>query len=117
MSKFVIPARYATEREKGSDLYTESGGSNNPLTQCKCAHPFKCNAFRDDVPKMIVSAVLPPRSRVIALIGVCPFCGKVHTHGGGTNLAKVREYLGPRASHCSNGSRGQYELVFAEDVP
>jgi hypothetical protein len=32
----------------------------------------------------------------------CPYCAKVHTHGGGTSRTRVKSYLGPRVSHCSS---------------
>jgi hypothetical protein len=34
----------------------------------------------------------------------CPYCGKRHTHGGGSGIAPS---LGRRLSHCHNGG---YEL-------
>ncbi|WP_256842558.1 hypothetical protein [Ornithinimicrobium cryptoxanthini] len=30
----------------------------------------------------------------------CPNCGHKHFHGGGTDLARARDYLGHRAAHC-----------------
>lgn len=38
---------------------------------------------------------------VWSLAVACPNCGHEHYHGGGTELAAVRDYLGHRAAHCS----------------
>lgn len=37
----------------------------------------------------------------------CPFCGEVHTHGGGDGK---KAQLGPRSSHCWKGAGGDYEM-------
>jgi hypothetical protein len=53
-----------------------------------------------------------PRGTVWLLEVRCPYCGKVHTHGGGTSRLRVASYLGPRVSHCSsvdqNGTRNYW---------
>jgi hypothetical protein len=42
----------------------------------------------------------------------CPYCGKTHTHGGGTSRMRVASYLGPRVSHCvSTEDRATYTLT------
>ena len=42
----------------------------------------------------------------------CPFCAKVHTHGGGSTDHPPS--LGPRLSHCSDRSPRDYELIEEE---
>ncbi|MGI5134619.1 MULTISPECIES: hypothetical protein [unclassified Streptomyces] len=39
----------------------------------------------------------------------CPFCTKLHTHGGGDGDAPAR--FGGRISHCKTGDQGVYEIV------
>lgn len=34
------------------------------------------------------------------LYGICPYCGKGHSHGGGTDIENINHMLGHRASHC-----------------
>ena len=41
---------------------------------------------------------------------MCPYCGVVHKHGGGT--VAENPVLGERSSHCS---RGEYVLMITED--
>lgn len=40
----------------------------------------------------------------------CPYCAKVHTHGGGGDRTLVADFLGHRVSHCTRsdlaGGRG-----------
>lgn len=51
--------------------------------------------------------------QITLVVGACPFCGKTHRHGGGTDLAGIRGALGTRVSHCH---RGEYDLVLAETL-
>jgi hypothetical protein len=30
----------------------------------------------------------------------CPYCDRIHTHGGGTDRTEVADFLGHRVSHC-----------------
>ena len=41
---------------------------------------------------------------VISICVKCPFCSKIHTHGGGTVKEEVSSYFGSRISHCDGGS-------------
>ena len=60
-------------------------------------------------PVVKLSSQKDARGTVWLLSIRCPFCDKVHTHGGGTSRLRVASYLGPRVSHCSsvdqNGTR------------
>lgn len=42
----------------------------------------------------------------------CPFCGKLHSHGGGgdPSFESMLTFMGDRVSHCYNGG---YELSYA----
>lgn len=41
----------------------------------------------------------------------CPFCGKVHMHGGGKIDQNPRDYLGTRVAHCYPKGQDTYRLV------
>ena len=53
-------------------------------------------------PVVKLSSQKDARGTVWLLSIRCPFCDKVHTHGGGTSRLRVASYLGPRVSHCSS---------------
>jgi hypothetical protein len=56
-----------------------------------------------------VTAERSPRSGIwILTVARCPFCGKRHSHGGGSDDAPD---LGYRRPHCLTGSHPDYELV------
>ena len=38
---------------------------------------------------------------VISIKVKCPFCGKPHNHGGGTDLEKVSQMFSLKWSHCN----------------
>lgn len=37
------------------------------------------------------------------IVLACPYCGRKHTHGGGTLTDDPRQHLGPRVAHCHGG--------------
>lgn len=44
----------------------------------------------------------------------CPYCGEIHTHGGGPTTEPLEQWLSYRAPHCTDGksvSRPCYKLV------
>ncbi len=43
----------------------------------------------------------------------CPYCAKVHTHGGGIDRTRVADFLGGCVSHCGAGS---YKLTDPDGV-
>lgn len=51
------------------------------------------------------------------LYGICPYCGKTHQHGGGTDISSINDMLGHRGSHCvspGEDNRG-YVLKWMEE--
>lgn len=70
-----------------------------------------------DMPDAIVTEVRVSWDRLnygVRMLRVaCPFCGKVHTHGGGIEGQEPLEPLGSRVSHCH---RGEYRLVLDEKL-
>jgi hypothetical protein len=50
----------------------------------------------------------------ILTVARCPFCGKRHSHGGGSDDMPD---LGARRSHCLTGDGGTSELVVAAAMP
>ena len=42
------------------------------------------------------------------IVSICPFCGKRHSHSGGSNQTDPRTTLGRRAAPCK---QGEYSLV------
>ena len=48
------------------------------------------------------------RDGIWTLTVVCPFCGKVHHHGGGHFDEPM---LGGRVPHCDKAADGQYEII------
>jgi hypothetical protein len=68
-----------------------------------------------ETPHAEVIAERSPRSGVwILTVARCPFCGKRHSHGGGSGDAPD---LGARNSHCVTGPGGTYELVAVSPLP
>ncbi len=65
----------------------------------------------DSTPVMLVKVSISHDGKVIILTGVCPFCGKVHTHGGSDNLSNI--LVDSRLSHCLENARG-YMLVLEQ---
>lgn len=63
-------------------------------------------------------AVVPGRAlrgrTVYLLEAVCDRCGRMNTHGGGTNPASIDSCLGHRASHCR--CPGGYHLIDSRGV-
>ena len=41
---------------------------------------------------------------------LCPHCGKIHFHGGGSG-ENAADYLGHRVAHCLNRDNPGYEIV------
>ncbi len=68
------------------------------------SHPVTC-------PRVVVTVRPSIRDRFWILELRCPFCRKVHTHGGGS--IDHAPALGWRLSHCLNHAR-DYELVEEE---
>jgi hypothetical protein len=68
-----------------------------------------------ETPRAIVTAERSPRSGVwILTVARCPFCGKRHSHGGGSDETPD---FGYRNSHCITGPGGTHELVAAPLLP
>lgn len=65
------------------------------------------------IAKVAVSTARLNPGQIALIVGTCPFCGKTHTHGGGTDLAEIRGDLGTRVSHCH---RGGYQLIMADNL-
>lgn len=67
-----------------------------------------------------VELVEPPRNGEAYswLVLCCPFCGKPHIHGAGTDPREVDSFLGGRVPHCLNGGGNvrEYQLVRREGV-
>jgi hypothetical protein len=62
-----------------------------------------------ETPLAHVTAERSPRSGVwILTVACCPFCGRRHSHGGGSDETPD---LGFRVSHCIAGPGGTYDLV------
>lgn len=71
------------------------------------------------IPDVLVELVYPTRKDGCYLWKLlsCPYCGKKHLHGAGTELDEVGGYLGHRTAHCvgkHNQSAG-YRLVRSSD--
>ena len=47
----------------------------------------------------------------------CPFCGKKHTHGGGSIEDDPLAHAVGRVAHCMTGDGGNYMLVLAPESP
>jgi hypothetical protein len=45
------------------------------------------------------------------IIKRCPFCGKLHSHGGGKLDGDPRRLLGSRVPHCVQQGSGIYDLT------
>jgi hypothetical protein len=41
----------------------------------------------------------------------CPYCGRRHSHGGGTRTEDPRDFLGLRVAHCAKHPDTRYQLV------
>ncbi len=61
----------------------------------------------------LVTAHSTSRGVILLEIAQCPFCGRKHTHGGGTDPSHLD--LGWRAPHCLDGSLGDNYYLF-DDV-
>src|SRR5829696_8915064 len=62
-----------------------------------------------ETPLALVSVVWSSRGHYwVVTVARCPFCGKRHSHGGGSDDTPD---LGYRNSHCITGPGGTYELV------
>ena len=48
------------------------------------------------------------------LKGICPHCGKKHTHGGGTGREPL---LGHRVAHCGQEGRPNNGYMLIIDIP
>ncbi len=63
--------------------------------------------------EVVIRKSRSPRDQFWILeVSQCPYCAKVHFHGGG--LVSEPPALGPRLSHCLSRSR-DYELVAMEE--
>jgi hypothetical protein len=67
------------------------------------------NSADMETPLAPVTVAWSSRSRYWAVtVARCPFCGKRHHHGGGSDETPG---LGYRNSHCITGPGGTYELI------
>jgi hypothetical protein len=66
-----------------------------------------CEACRA-TPRVTAVATWSARSKVWILTITCPYCGKRHTHGGGSD---AEPDYGSRAPHCLERGHPDYELV------
>lgn len=72
------------------------------------------------VEKVIVhkSGFMGSKGRVRSFVITCPYCGKHHTHSGGTEDDDINACAGYRGPHCTdiNRNKEDYYLVVPDDV-
>lgn len=62
-----------------------------------------------DIPRVRIKEIVEFQG--VRLLKVdCPFCGKVHTHGGGYLDDDWEQFLGYRVSHC--GGNGYFNDTY-----
>jgi len=54
--------------------------------------------------------------KIRTLVITCPYCGKKHNHGGGTESEDIQESAGHRGSHCGTAKNEGYVLVIPDDI-